>query len=357
VEGTEFVVDRKDLRVSEVRAAPVPQIADGEVLLHIDRFAFTANNVTYAVFGDAMAYWQFFPAPAPWGRVPVWGFADVVESKCAPIAKGERVYGYWPMSSHAVLQPAKVADATFLDGAPHRRQLPGAYQQYRRVARDRGYDAKREDQQAILQPLFITSFLIEDFLADNGRFGAQAVVIASASSKTALGTAFQLKRAGGSEVIGLTSPRNVEFCKRVGYYDRVVAYADLAALPAQRPTVFVDMAGDGKLLHDVHHHFGDQLKHSCIVGATHWENRGTQHALPGAKPQFFFAPARIAKRNQDWGPDGVMQRFGQAWGPFVQSVDGWMKVTRSRGAETAQRVYREVLEGKSGPEQGHMLSL
>lgn len=32
-----------------------------EVLLGIEHFAFTANNITYAAFGDVVQYWNFFP--------------------------------------------------------------------------------------------------------------------------------------------------------------------------------------------------------------------------------------------------------------------------------------------------------
>jgi hypothetical protein len=121
--------------------------------------------------------------------------------------------------------------------------------------------------------------------------------------------------------------------------------------------VFVDMAGEGKLLSRVHHHWRDQLKHSCIVGATHWEQRATQHQLPGAKPQFFFAPTQVGKRRKDWGPGGIEQRFGVAWRELLPSVNGWMKVVRGRGRAEVEAAYREVLEGRLKPEQGHVLSL
>lgn len=351
-QSLDFLVNRANLRDHRIATGSIPEPQPGQVLLRVDRFALTANNITYAVFGDAMAYWQFFPAEPGWGRIPVWGFAEVVASRHEALKQGERVYGYLPMSTHVLLQPERVTDTTFLDGAAHRRALPGAYQLYRRIAA--GAD---RDEQALLQPLFMTSFLIDDFLAEHDFFGARAVVIASASSKTALGLAFLLARRGGVEVVGLTSPRNRAFCERVGYYDRVLGYGELAALPADRPTAYVDMAGDGKLLHDVHHHFRDSLKHSCIVGATHWEQRGTQHALPGAKPQFFFAPDRVRKRQQDWGPGGIEQHFAKSWAPFLDSVQGWLKVSHGRGPEAVQAVYTEVLEGRPSPEQGHILSL
>ena len=55
------------------------ELADGAIRLKVESFSVTANNITYAVVGDGFGYWNFFPAPDGWGRVPVWGFADVAE--------------------------------------------------------------------------------------------------------------------------------------------------------------------------------------------------------------------------------------------------------------------------------------
>jgi hypothetical protein len=356
VDARHFEVRRDDLRTTRVHEAPLDCPA-GAVLCRIERFALTANNITYGVFGDAMAYWNFFPAEAGWGRIPVWGHAEVLESKNPDIARSERLYGYFPMATHVVLHPAKAGDAQFMDGAAHRRSLPTPYQVYTRLARDPLHDPEHEDERALLHPLFFTSWLIEDFLADNALFGAQQVVLASASSKTALGVAFLLKHRGQAPVVvGLTSPGNKAFCEQVGYYDEVRTYDEVAAL-ARVPTVFVDMAGDGKLLHAVHHHFAEQLTHSCIVGATHWEQRATQHQLPGAKPQFFFAPTQVGKRTKDWGYDGLVTRLGAGWGAFRPSVARWLELRRGAGADAVTAAYREVLEGRQPPRLGHLLSL
>src|SRR5689334_6239214 len=113
---------RKD-RLSEARlvSSDDPALASGQVRVQVESCALTANNVTYAAFGEAMHYWQFFPAQEEgWGVVPVWGFATVVQSLCPGVAEGERLYGYWPMARHAVLQPQRLTEHGFEDGAPHR---------------------------------------------------------------------------------------------------------------------------------------------------------------------------------------------------------------------------------------------
>src|SRR5215216_7339044 len=80
----DFLVRRDDLRQTSLAAAPDAceiDLRPGEILLAIDRFGFSANNVTYAALGEAMHYWDFFPAPDGWGRIPVWGFAERSEER------------------------------------------------------------------------------------------------------------------------------------------------------------------------------------------------------------------------------------------------------------------------------------
>jgi hypothetical protein len=358
----DFLVDRRDLRRCTVEDGPGPEdlaLAPGQILLGIDAFALTANNVTYAVFGDAMGYWKFFPSHDEWGRVPVWGFADVVRSRHDALPAGERVYGYVPMSTHLVVQPDGVAEASFVDASTHRRPLPPVYNQYVRVAHDPSYEARHEAQQMLFRPLFTTAFLLDDLLAEREFFGASAVLIASASSKTALALAFLLSRRARPRrrVIGLTSGAHAGFVERVGCYDQVVPYPGIASLPTDAPVVLVDMAGSGRVLAAVHEHFGDRLRYSCLVGATHWEAPRPQEALPGPQPEFFFAPDRLRARTRDWGADGFQARVGTSWRDFVPAADAWIEVVRRSGAAAVEETYRELLEGRAAPDRGYVLSL
>src|SRR5262249_48776110 len=144
-ETVDFLVERANLRSSRFRRAPLPALADGQALLRVDAFAFTANNVTYAVAGDMMSYWSFFPAEAGWGRVPGWGFADVAAARCRGVDAGTRVYGYFPISTHLVVEPERAGRGGFVDGAAHRRPLPAVYNNYSTCAHDPGYRVEDED--------------------------------------------------------------------------------------------------------------------------------------------------------------------------------------------------------------------
>ena len=353
-----FEVRRDDLHQTRFADAEPAELEDGQALLRVDSFGLTSNNITYAVFGDAMNYWDFFPAESGWGRMPVWGFADVAASEHGELEEGARVYGYFPPATELVIRPDRVSAAGFVDAAPHRAELPAVYNGYQRIDADASYDAEREGAIILLRPLFVTSFLIDDFLDDAGHLGAGAVVLSSASSKTSLAAAYMLAERDGVEVIGLTSPGNVAFAERVGVYDEVITYDSLSELPAAS-AAYVDVSGDGAVREAVHEHYGDDLVHSAIVGATHWDRMaaGAAGELPGPEPILFFARDRVSARTADWGRDGLDARVAEAWKRYADWTDGWLEVVEGRGPEAVERVYCEVLDGDIDPAKGHVLSL
>lgn len=355
----DFEVKRADVRECRVVDEEPASLAPGQALLRVDAFALTANNITYAVIGEALRYWDFFPSsnPAVWGRVPVWGFADVAASAHDDVAEGTRLYGFLPTSTHLVVTPGRVDPNGFVDVATHRAALPGAYNGYSRADADPAHTAAHEDHRMILWPLFFTSFLIDDYLDDNGFFGAEEVVVSSASSKTAIGTAFQLEQRQPSRVVGLTSPGNVAFVERLGVYDRVVTYDDVGALGGS-PAAYVDIAGDAAVRAAVHRAYGDRLTHSMMVGATHWDEPPAVSAdIPGPAPAFFFAPDQIGKRTQEWGRPGLNDRVVDAWRRYVEFADGWLQIRRGAGPQDVTNTFLELVDGRTDPAVGHVLSL
>jgi hypothetical protein len=353
----DFLVARDDLhncRFDDLQAA---ELAAGQAMLRVERFGLTSNNITYAKFGDAMSYWKFFDAPEGWGRVPVWGFAEVSDSRADELAAGTRVYGYLAPSSELVVTPAGIGQQGFIDASAHRAELPAAYNGYTRVDADPIYDERSEPEQMLLRPLFFTSYLIDDFLDDAQFFGASAVVLSSASSKTASALAFLLSRRDGVAVIGLSGARGAEFARDLGVYDEVLTYDEIDSLGSDR-AVYVDMAGDAQVRTAVHAHLGSALVHSAVVGATHHDRMGdVPDSLPGPRPTFFFAPDRVAKRTADWGREGFEQRIAEAWRPYLQWCDGWLTVIEGQGPEAVKDAYLDLLDGRIDPAKAHVLSL
>ena len=354
----DFEVMRQDLGVTRVMDLGVPEIGAGQVLLRVDAFALTSNNITYGVFGDMLRYWEFF-APSSddgWGRIPAFGFADVVATNHPDVEIGLRVFGYFPMSSHLVVTPIRVNSRGFTEGAEHRQTLAAAYNHYQRVDTDPGYNAALEAEQMLLRPLFSTGFLIEDFLFDNDRFGATTIVLSSASSKTAVATAFQLKARGDSHVVGLTSEGNRTFVEGLGVHDQVATYDEVSSL-GTGSTAYIDLSGSGALRDAIHLHLGDNLTYDMIVGATHWADAPASADLPGAAPEMFFAPTQIAKRAKDWGTEIFDQRSAEAWNAYVAWVAGTLDIKRAAGADALSLAFHDLLEGGGDPSAGHVISL
>lgn len=334
---------------------PLGELPEGGVRLTIESFSVTANNVTYAVVGDGFKYWDFFPAPDGFGIVPMWGHARVMESRHPDIAVGERVYGYLPMASHLDVIPGKVSAGGFMDTAAHRQPMSPVYNSYKRLAADPEHDPLREAERMIFGPLFRTGFLIEYFLRGADWFGAEQLIVTSASSKTAMGLASVARQSSPQlRRIGLTSKGNVAFVAASGLYDEVRAYDETDRLAVLR-SVCVDFAGNAAVLAQIHRHFEDALAHSALVGATHIEARSTfggGEPLPGPKPQLFFAPDHAVAFFRAHGAEEGGQLVAAAWRAFLKAAEGSIAIERHAGLDAARTVFTGMVAGQIDPAKG-----
>lgn len=258
--------DLSDLRITQT---PLPDAMEGKILVRVARFGLTANNITYGVVGERIGYWQFYPAAdEAWGVIPVWGIGIVEASGLEGIAVGERLYGYWPMGSHAVLEPTRVNDARLFDGAAHRSGLAAVYNHYVRLSNDPDDDPSTDDMRMVLWPLYATSYCLYDFALDNDWFGAAQVLIVSASSKTAIGTAYAFKAdPEAPPLVGLTSAGNRDKVAALGLYDEVMVYEEIEDRLPQRDTLIIDMSGSGQVIGRLHRLLGDRMRFK--IGRAH----------------------------------------------------------------------------------------
>ncbi len=368
---SEFQTCKTDLTKSRLvatdQAAALANLKDGDILVRIDRFAFTANNVTYGASGDSIGYWHFFPAQdndsGQWGCLPVWGFAEITASKVAGLDIGERLYGYFPPADFLTLTPTKLSPQRFMDGAPHRAELPPVYNNYLRMSGEQNYDPSMDDLRALLNPLYVTSFCLCDALQDAGYHQAEQVIIVSASSKTAIGLAQGLADdADAPSTIGLTSASNRAFVESLGCYDQVISYDELEQVDASKPSVMVDMSGNRMVLGTVHGALGDHMLTCINVGMTHWEDRDTPKDPLAAqiireRSGFFFAPSHIQKRIGDWGQDGYNARTDAFMTRRAEQSKSWMQVTHIAGFDAFTQVYNDVVVGKMNPNEGLVIIL
>ena len=344
------------------------ELAPGQVLVKIDKFALTANNVTYAVVGEQIGYWRFFPPhqqPANgskvdtegWGILPVWGFADVVNSACEGVVIGERLFGYFPPASHLVMQPAKATSTTWLDASEHRRELPAGYNIYRRVLAEPGYNSAHEDDRMLLFPLHITSFALFDFFQENDWFGAKQLVMLSASSKTSTGLAYGVleyaKHAKSApRLVGLTSRQNIEMVKSINAYNEVLSYDEFNSIDNSIATLIVDMSGNMSTLGALHKHLGENMKFCSNVGVTHWHERTRNSDIITERSAFFFAPSQIQKRLQEWGPQVFDQKSREYLALSIGKSRTWLNMTEINGLVGMKAIFEDVCEGKIAPDAG-----
>jgi hypothetical protein len=320
-----FEVRRDDLRRTRV-------VVGRPGAVRVDRIALTANTVTYGVMGDALGYWSIFPASEPgWGVVPAWGLGTV-------LATGQQLYGLFPMASHVDLD----LDDELVDRSAHRQALSPLYNRYLPMAPD----TPHLDEQLVLRPLLGTSFLLADALADE----RATVVVASASSKTALGLALLLEQ----PVVGLTSPRHRAFVASLGAYDRVLAYDEVGELAGvEGPLAYVDPSGNAAVRAAVRDAVGPRLRRDVVVGATHWREMGE----PPGDAEVFFAPSHLEAMTARLGAGELRRRMGAALVDLMRQAGARLTIERSSGTEALDRVWGALLDGAVDPDRAHVVSV
>ncbi|KAK2461200.1 hypothetical protein APHAL10511_006727 [Amanita phalloides] len=250
------------------------------VLIKVDRFGFSTNNMTYQALGEHphFRYFDFHLIPGggnisteTHGLIPVWGFGTIVVSTHPKIQVGERIYGYLSLAKYLLLSvsPTDVNRYSFYILRPHLPADRRPYNQIIRCATDPQYsrDPMLEDLTMLYRPLFWTAYWCEDWIFASKYRGASFILISSASSKTAFSLAYlmqkRIKRGevnANTKVIGLTSKKNIDFTTGLDLYHEVLTYDTFAGSPlfygkATERWIYVDVASNQNLNQNLFSHF------------------------------------------------------------------------------------------------------
>ena len=362
IKALDFTVKIDELQKSQFVAKTYSdKLLPNQVLLEIEKISFTSNNITYGVVGEQMNYWKFFPTQSGYGIIPAWGLANVIISNHPDVQVDQRFYGYYPMGTHLLVTINNVSSKGFVDNTEHRQALPPIYNFYSNTEQDPTLTPETEDLISIFRPLFVTSFLIDDHLAEQNFYKATQILFTSASSKTAQALAFLLahrKKENGLNfnVLGLTSNNNVEFVKRLGWYDQTISYDKISHLDANEKSVVVDFAGNHNLQFRLQTLLSDKLVYNCLVGLVDWKNLEGENSLP-KKGEFFFAPEHAGKRQKEWGASRFQQKIGIAWQNFLDATQSVISIKEHIGTERLKQLYLDMLNGKIDPKCGNIISL
>ncbi len=366
-------IRRSSIGDAEVHEEPTGELHDGQIRLRIDRFAVTANNVSYAGAGDMLGYWNFFPSsdPSTWGRVPAVGYAEIVESRNADLPVGGRYHGWFPMAETVTFTATANRDG-FRDDGEHRQAHAPIYRAFSRTDADPFHDEAPdgEDRHCLLRVLLLTGFLADEFFADSGGatangdepfFGAEQVVVLSASSKTAIGFSERAAKRDGLAVVGLTSGTNADFVRSLGFYDTVVTYDQIDDPDSGIPlvdSVVIDMAGNPNVLAAVHQRLGERVKYSMMIGRSHHDAvpNASAAVLPGASPQFFFAPTALDRLVAGWGAAEYRRRTTEATQEFIDASRSWMTIDERRGPDGPASAWASIYASEVSPDVGVVAS-
>ncbi len=362
VNTIDFTVKINDLQESKFVAKTYSdELSSNQVLLEIEKISFTSNNITYGIVGEQMNYWNFFPAQHEYGIIPAWGFAKVIVSNHPGVQVGQRFYGYYPTSTHLLVTIDNVNSKGFMDKTKHRQALPPIYNFYSNTEKDPTFTPETEALIAIFRPLFVTSFLIDDYLADHNLYNATQILLTSASSKTAQALAFLLanrkkENALNFNLLGLTSNKNVEFVEQLGWYDQTISYDKISHLDATEKSVIIDFTGNHNLQFGLQMLLSDKLMYNCLVGLVDWQNLEGENPLP-QKGAFFFAPKHAEKRQKEWGAFRFQQKIEVAWLQFVDATQSVISIKEHIGMERLKQLYLDMLNGKIDPKYGNIVNL
>ncbi len=346
-----------DTRIVETATQP---LGDREARLRLDLFAMTSNNITYAAMGEGeLGYWDFFPTKEGWGRPPCWGFATVEASNTEHATIGARVYGYFPIGTHLDVTPSRATPTGFFDAAEHRKPKSPVYNQYVLTSADPAYDSDREAEQSLFRPLYATGWWAADFIYYAAPHPG-TVILTSASAKTALATAHQLKSLGGAKLIGLTSARNLQYVQGTGLYDQSATYDSAADIMSEGTVVYVDFLGREEVTAALHRALGAALRRSVMIGATEWAAKPGGIVVPKAKldgpqPEFFFVPGYAAKRIKEEG-SALRAKMLADLRAFYAISNAFVVPTRLSGPKAVESSWHRLLHGRVPPHEGLVLN-
>ncbi|PFH50592.1 hypothetical protein AMATHDRAFT_144700 [Amanita thiersii Skay4041] len=395
------------------QSLPPSTIHPNHVLIKVDRFGFSTNNLTYQALGEHphFRYFDYHAVPendeissTTHGVVPVWGFGTVVKSSHPKIEPGERVYGYFAPARYLLLPVSanNVNKSTFYIPRPHLPADRRPYNQVLRCAHDSQYSPEPllEDLTMLYRPLFWTAYWCEDCLFSSSyRGGTSRILISSASSKTAFCLAYLLQKrikTGGAkattQIIGLTSRRNFPFTTSLDLYHDVLTYDTFKESPlfhggAEERWIYVDVAANQELNQTLFTHFASpysgRLASFISLGLTNvsptssessnleWnEDSARLFSANSQNPrnardtsQFwplkeeFFMPEWLAVRRHQLPLEEILKRQNNAWKELMRDCVDWVKIERRYGIKNVKEAYELLLQEGIGPDTGLIWSL
>jgi hypothetical protein len=285
--------------------------------------------------------------------VPLWSFVRVTESRQADIPVGGRYFGYVPMASQHTTR-AEASPRGFVDTSTQRAFLPSWYRTFQSV----GEPDELDDLRALMRPVFPASFNLADLVERHVALGARSLIVTSASSKTAIGLADELRaRRVDIATTAVTSMAHEAFVKRLGLHDEVATYETIGSVTATSPAVFIDFTGSATWLRAVYQRLGSSLSYCALVGFTHPDpDDKAPPGMPDPQPEFFFTPVVEEQVIAQDGAPAYYARYHDAETRFLRRMSTWLDVRPGQGPADLVDAFQRLLRGDQAPDVSPVLT-
>lgn len=356
-----FIVNLQDPKVCDFITTELSMLKPKEILIKIEKFGLTSNNITYAALKDSMPYFKFFPIDEKnpgWGCLPVWGVGKVIQSNFADLAEGTCVYGFFPAANYVTLEVAALTPTGFIVNRPNIAQEYGFYNLYNFTHLDPFYLKDKEDMMAVVRPLFLTGLLIADYLEVNNFMQANTVIISSAASKTSYALALALHKKQKCKLLGLASAKSKPFAESMNIYDQVITYEEIKNISEDLTAVYIDICGNELVRGQLISKLSDKLKHILSVGMTNWKqgSYGLPKTARNIKSEVFFAPGWTLQRPKDSAAEFAKELF-KGWHAQMSNVEKYFQLQNASGKDALRKSFLDFVNSQSKPERAYVFSL
>lgn len=371
---------------TDVPAEPTQQ--SGTVSLEILKSGLTANNTFYLRFGDKdpFNFFHCYPVDSTAELVqdkstshdefvhpPAWGVAQVVASTIDEIVVGTKYLGHLPIATSVTFKDVSVNEEGNM--VVKRPKVDAAYNVFRKIDPDDALLTEEYGDLALVcWPGIMTGFGCFSTLQMKGYYGADNLVITSASSKVALALAFYLKDSG-KNVVGYTSKSNVPFCQSTGLYSQILDYD--ADLDPEKKYVFIDIVGRSDIYSKNKSCVTKLIAIGNTVGAT---GKDVTFGLfpPFATLKFLLtilgAPRWTRswmnpvhdlylvldgheELKEDWGLDKYKTLLKENTHAFCKNATFWITTHKCDTEDAIKKGFADVIEGKVAPSQAVILDV
>ncbi|KAJ4304917.1 hypothetical protein N0V90_000445 [Kalmusia sp. IMI 367209] len=401
------VISRDDHTEQHLIQVPLPStpLASSSIRVRPALLSLIVNTLSCASHPERkIGWWDVHALPstlqAPfnddskYGRIGVFGWAEVIQSTLESIPVNARIYGFLPVATLPLDLQLKSTEAPgiYREITPYRATATRIYNTFEvHTAAVTGYSTSHA-LDAIAKPTFRLGYLLARYTFDQTRclhpasrdaewtpadadLTGAIVVLAAATSKTALSFAYMVNRpdqvAKPAQVIALTSSESASFAAATGWYSEVVTYNEAKRVArlgtSGRKVVIIDFGAREnsaqRVLDAVRESaakvqfliVGGEQKKDPIKFTPEMIEAATQNGIILVHTGMMIESAEAILGEQ--GEAKLNEDYDRVWGEFKQHGFPGMKIHSGNGLEEYASTYMKMCDGEVSADTSHVFNM